>query len=111
MMNTVAGSCVEKELFCSYSKHLVNRFFKILPIKESGEESIAIYLEGLRDEIDGLRSFVKELNVDYNILSLLSILQFMIDNPNCDTEVVRRYVFHAISLCNKMDKKYRPDSR
>jgi len=39
-------------------------------------------------------------------VSLLNILQYLIDNPECSLTVVKREVFRAISICNKLKAKY-----
>ena len=103
---TVNGDIVSQELLSTYFKTLVNKFFKILPIKENGEESLDVYMKSLQSEILGCSDLIVALNNDPEILSLVSILQSLIDNPECSVKSVKREVFKAISICNKLKYKY-----
>ena len=82
------------------------RVFKILPLKESGERSLETYMKSLQAEHLGGNALVEAIHDDSMFLSLASILQYLIDNPDCDVVFVRREVFRAISICNKLREKY-----
>lgn len=90
----------------NYLRTLINLFFKILPIRESGENSLPTYMQSLQAELLGCHEFIEAIHNDPLFLSLLSILQYLIDNPSCDVSVVKREVFKAISICNKLKSKY-----
>lgn len=94
------------EILRNYINSLINLFFKILPLRESGEESLPIYLTSLQEELIGCKEFVIAINEDPAFLSLISILQYLIDNPECSVRSVRRKVFQCISVCNKLKEKY-----
>lgn len=83
----------------------INQFYKILPIKESGEATLTQYMTSLQREMLGCQSLIIALNDDALYLSLLAILQFMIDNE-CDIRVTRSEVFKAINILKKMQRKY-----
>ena len=102
MIDTVAGTPVSPELLCNYFKNLVNQFFKILPIRESGESSLTTYMQSLRAELLGCQELIGELRNDASYLTLLAILQYLIDNPECSIREVKREVFKALSICNKL---------
>ena len=85
---------------------LVNCYFKILPIRESGEKTIAVYLESLKAEMLGCGGLLEDIKNDPSYMTLLSILQYFIDHPDCDIAEVRREVFRAIRICNKIAGKY-----
>lgn len=104
-MNTITGHEISNELLINYLDTLVNQFFKILPIKESGEPSLNEFMRSLQIELIGCSALAEALSNDAMLLSLISILQYMIDN-DCDTPVVKREVFKAISICKKLKKKY-----
>lgn len=108
--DTTAGTHVEAGLFRSYLRFLIDRFFKILPIKESeveyGRDALSSYLQSLRLELLGCKELVIVLNDDPEIMSLLGILQYLIDNPDCSVRTVKREVFRAISICNKLRARY-----
>lgn len=106
MIGTKTGDQVSREMLHNYFGGLVNRFFKILPIREEGEDTLPLYMESLQHEILGCKEIINELNNDANLVSLVSILQFMIDNPECPVPDVKREVFRAINICNHMKAKY-----
>jgi hypothetical protein len=93
-----------------YLNGLVNLFFKILPIRESGEPSLKTYMESLRCEMLGCKSLVEAIDADPQYMSLVSILQFLIENEGCDVSVFKREVFKAISICNKLSARYAPEN-
>lgn len=88
-----------------YLKALIGQFYKILPIKESGEPSLDKYMESLQREMIGCQSLILALNNDELFLSLLAVLQYMIEN-DCDIGIVKCEVFKAINICKKLQKKY-----
>ena len=90
----------------NYLQSLIGRYYKILPLWESGEQSLGIYMQSLRDELIGCKEFVVAIQSDAMFLSLISILQCLIDNPTFSPHRVKREVFQAISLCNKLKAKY-----
>lgn len=89
----------------NYLDEMVNKFFKILPMKESNEPSLYEYMSSLQVELIGCEGVIKALHEDARYLTLISILQYLIDN-DCEVKVVKREVFKAISLCKKLRKKY-----
>lgn len=101
-IETSAGRPIDSQLLGNYFDSLVNHFFKILPIREQNEESLNTYLQSLQLELLGCEGFVTVIQKDASYLTLLSILQYLIDNPDCSQRVVRREVFRAISICNKL---------
>ena len=93
---------IETHLLCDYFRQLVNQFFKILPMRENGETTLGVYLVSLRSELIGLRNLPSSVDNNASLISLLSILQFLIDHPDCAVSEVRREVFRAIELCNRI---------
>lgn len=93
----------------NYFQYLVNHFFKILPMKESGEETLMQYMCSLKFEIGGFYRLYVETNYNAYVITLMSILQGLIDDPELDISVYRREVFHAISICNKLRAIYGKD--
>lgn len=88
-----------------YLKSLIGQFYKILPIKESGEPSLGKYMDSLQREMIGCQHLIVALDHDELYLSLLAILQYLVENE-CDTTVVKCEVFKAINICKKLQKKY-----
>ena len=106
MIETRMNTCIDNELVHSYFKSLVNSFFKILPMFENRESSLPTYLDSLQSELLGCGSFIPEFESEPQFLTLIAILQYMIDNPEEPVKKVRREVFKAISICNRMKTKY-----
>ena len=89
-----------------YLKSLVNRFFKILPLKEEGEDTLQEYMESLLMELLGFRKLSQAVENDNDFVTLVSILQYLVDNPDVEIRRVKREVFRAISICNKLSAIY-----
>lgn len=104
-IDTVNGSTIDMDLLNNYLKNLVNLFFKILPMRENEEDSLPVYMKSLQSELIGCKEIITALNNDHLFLSLISILQYLIDN-DCSVKDVRREVFNAISICNKLKTRY-----
>lgn len=100
---------MRKESMRKYVRSLVDRFFKILPLWEEQEESLRTYLESLLLELKGFNGLMCVLHDDRDYVSLLAILQYLIDHPETSTHTVKREVFRAISICNKLRAKYFAD--
>lgn len=90
----------------NYMRSLVDRFFKILPLWEEGEESLPTYLDSMLVELSGFRSMMFALHHDHDFVTLIAIIQYLIDNPETSSHTVKREVFRAISICNKLSSKY-----
>ena len=106
MVDTRTNTPISNELVHSYFKSLVNSFFKVLPMYENGESSLPTYLDSLQSELLGCGSFIPALAEESQFLTLIAILQYMIDNPEEPVKKVRREVFKAISICNRLKTKY-----
>lgn len=106
MVKTSAGIQMDATVLENYFRSLINLFFKILPLKESKERSLETYMRSLQAELLGCRSLVVAIHEDPLFLSLISILQYLIDHPESDVAFVRREVFRAISVCNKLKERY-----
>ena len=104
-MRTSANIKISNQLFQNYLSSLVDQFFKILPLKESGEPSLNEYIRSLQLEMLGCKQLVIALQHDAMYMRLLSILQYLLDN-DCETPVVKREVFKAITTCKKLQEKY-----
>ena len=93
------------QLIGNYLSSLVNQFFKILPLKESNEKSLPVYIKSLQREIIGFKSLVDGLGYDRDIIVLLSILEYMIlEDP--DVSIVKAEVFRAINICKKLNERF-----
>lgn len=103
---TTAGVPVTSTLLSKYFTNLVNRFFKVLPMRESEEATLGVYMRSLQIELLGYKELIVSIDENPLYLSLTSILQFLIDNPDCPITDVRREIFKAISICNQLKSIY-----
>lgn len=107
MITSINGISVSDELLQNYFQTLVNRFFKILPIRESGEETLTVYMRSLQCELLGCRKLIADMDNDSRFFALAAILEYLIDTPDCSIKEVKREVFRAIHICNQLNDKYR----
>jgi hypothetical protein len=63
-------------------------------------------MESLQAEVLGCEALVETIKADSMFLSLVSILQYLIDHTESEVIVFRREVFKAISICNKLKARY-----
>lgn len=89
-----------------YFDRMVGRLYKILPLKETGEDTIHDYLESLMVEMTGADILAGLSDQPYyvSIVSIVAYLNRRIDR--CDTRKVKREVFKAINLCKKLQHYY-----
>ena len=100
------GGELPERLLGNYLNSLVNCFYKILPIRESEEPSLSAYMQSLRAELVGCKGLVVSLDNDARFMTLISILQYLIDNPDCPVRTVKREVFKAIRICHNLKESY-----
>lgn len=105
----IANSDIDPEFLANYFKTMVNHFFKILPMRENEDPSLQIYLQSFQSELLGCKELIESLDADPQFITLLAILQYLIDTPEVPFRSLRREVFRAISICNKMRAKYVTD--
>ena len=105
-MMTIHHAEISREMVYGRIDDLISQFFKILPLRENASETLPQYISSLLREMLGLQSLMMELHDDGMYLSLLGILQYMLDHPDSDVSVVRSDVFKAIDIIKKLQKKY-----
>lgn len=102
IFETSVGEPMESAMLSTYFSSLVNRFFKILPIRESGDKTLGTYIRSLQLELIGCGNFVPFFSDEPRFVALLAVLQFFRDQPDAPVEDVRREVFRAINTCKKL---------
>ena len=107
MVQTITGKEIESTLLDNYFHVLVNRIFKILPMRENNEESLGTYLINLRDEMLGCQEMIPDIKTNSLYAGIMFTIQYLIDAPNCEVDDVKSKVFGAISMCNKIASSYR----
>jgi hypothetical protein len=96
---------IPNELFNNYLKYLVNKLFKVLPMKEHEVKSLNSYLRSLQIELIGSTELIGTLKNDPQFLSLMNTIQFFIDNE-FDNQTCKREVFKCIHILEDLQKKY-----
>ena len=104
--NTTTGAQLNAENLYGFFDCMVGRFFKILPMREDEIETLPVYMRSMQIELLGCKGLIDTLYDNALYVSLLSILQYLIDDPNCEISEVKREVFKAIEICNKLKSSY-----
>lgn len=107
-MMTCIDVPVNDEYVIRYISSLVNRCFKILPMREENESSINEYTSGLLRELIIFGDLFDCFRDRGNFVSLLCTVKFLDDNVcnnECSIRDIKREVFNAISLCNKLKQE------
>lgn len=110
MIQLSNGMTMDNAVLENYLRNLVNLFYKILPLRENEQPTLGTYMQSLQVELIGCKSLITALHEDSMFLSLLSILQYLIDDQNGEVSVYKREVFKAISICNKLRNRYAGES-
>jgi hypothetical protein len=99
---------IPNEMFCNYLGFLINKVYKILPMKEQNNITLHEYLESLQRELIGNIDLIIKLKEDNDFLSLMSKIQYLTSNEY-DNIICKKEVFSCISIIEKIIKKYRGD--
>ena len=103
---TTSGEPISRKLISSYFKRLINQFYKILPMSETNEESLPVYLDSLLVELLGCSELINEIGNDALYLVLVNTVKYMINHPDCPRVIIRREIFKSINICNKFVARY-----
>lgn len=107
---TAAGNGAETlspRLIENYFRSLVNRVYKILPMREDGTESLGKYLWRLEAELIGSEGLSSDVREDAYYGSLLNVVHYLVGHwQECSVDQVRQLVFDGISLCVKLRERY-----
>lgn len=106
MVLTSTGDYLDSTEICKYFNSLINRFFKILPMRENNEQSLQRYMFSLQRELIGCQKFFPDLEACDPFISLLSNLQYLIDDPNGPVPEVKSAVFRSINICTRLCERF-----
>ena len=94
-------------LIGNYLYTLVNRFYKILPMKESGEPTLTKYISSLRREMIGCLDLIEGLEWDGRYMTLLATLSYLETHMDeADNAAVKTEVFRAIGTIKQLRRSY-----
>lgn len=110
-VRTIYGTDMDGRMLDNYFAKLVNLIFKILPMRECEEKSLPVYLESLLCELTGFSALFPAIGFDAGMLTIMAIIQFLIEEPACSVQIVRREVFQAISICKMLRGRYGTEAK
>lgn len=91
--------------FQNYISFLINKVYKILPMKEEGCKTLTSYLENLQIEMLGNYELIECLKDEPQFISVLGVIQYFIEH-DFDVAICRRQVFSVIKSLENINKKY-----
>lgn len=95
---------IPEEALTTYLKALIDKVYKILPMKEENSDTLTCYLTGLIHELTGCYQLHYELVGEPRFLSVVNIVKYLESNEY-DTATCKREVFKAIRLIQNMTKE------
>lgn len=87
-----------------YLKSLINKVYKILPLKEEDSATIYQYLGGLAVEMQGCYDLHHELTESPQFMAALCVVQYLA-TEQYDVQTCRREVFKAINNISYLVEK------
>jgi hypothetical protein len=94
-----------KESFCNYFNFLINKTYKILPMKEENSRTLKLYLESYLRELVGNQELVHVLVNEPQFVTVLNTIQFLI-SEDYTVDVCRKEVFKCIRILEQINQKY-----
>lgn len=104
-MIEVKYGLLPKENFCRYFEFLINKTYKILPLKEEKSDTLKSYLESYQRELIGNMDLIPLLVDEPKFVTLLNTMQFLIAEEYSD-KVCKREVFKCIRILEEINEKY-----
>lgn len=104
-MIEVNYGALPKESFCNYFNFLINKTYKILPMKEENSRTLKLYLESYLRELVGNQELVHVLVNEPQFITVLNTIQFLI-SEEYTVDVCRKEVFKCIRILEQINKKY-----
>ena len=105
-MIEVKYGLLPKENFCKYFEFLINKTYKILPLKEEKSDTLKSYLESYLRELIGNQELVSVLVDEPKFITVLNTMQFLISEEYSD-KVCKKEVFKCIRILEEIkDNNY-----
>lgn len=104
-MIDVKYGLIPKESFCRYFEFLINKTYKILPLKEEKSDTLKSYLESYLRELIGNKELVEILVDEPRFITVLNTMQFLISEEYAD-KTCRKEVFKCIHILEEINAKY-----
>ena len=103
-MIEVKYGMLPKENFCKYFEFLINKTYKILPLKEENSDTLKSYLESYQRELIGNMDLIPLLVDEPRFITVLNTMQFLISEEYSD-KVCKREVFKCIHILEAIKEK------
>ena len=104
-MIEVEYGVIPKESFCRYFNFLINKTYKILPMKEENSITLKSYLESYLRELIGNKALINTLIDEPKFISILNSLEYLI-SEDYSNDVCKKEVFKCIHMLEEINKKY-----
>lgn len=104
-MIKVKYGLIPEESFCKYFEFLINKTYKILPLKEERSETLKSYLESYLRELIGNQKLISLLTNEPKFITVLNTMQYLISEDYSD-KVCKKEVFKCIHILEEINKKY-----
>lgn len=104
-MIEVKYGLIPNENFCRYFKFLINKTYKILPLKEANADTLQSYLESYLRELIGNKELIKFLVNEPRFITVLNTMQYLI-SEEYTISVCKREVFKCIHILEEINDKY-----
>lgn len=88
----------------SYLQNLVNKVYKVLPMKEEQCVTLTSYLLSLKNELIGCYNLWQVLEDEPQFLAVVNIIEYLA-SEEYDVAVCKREVFKAIRLIESVKQK------
>lgn len=103
MIETSYGQITEK-LCDNYFGCLINKIYKILPLKEEQFPTVNQYIESLLFEMTGNKKIIASIREDGQYLAVIGTLENL---RQCDSiKICKKEIFKCIRLIDSLNKRY-----
>ncbi len=103
-MNTVYGDIPDRSIK-AYLKALINKTYKILPMKEENSSTLKLYIEGFVRELTGFMNLFDFLIEDQQFMTLITTLVYLA-SEDYDNLICKKEVFKCIHIVEHIEKSY-----
>lgn len=91
-MIDVKYGLLPKETFCKYFDFLIDKTYKILPMKEENSSTLHTYLESYQRELIGNKDLVYLLVDEPQFITVLNSIQFLISEKYTNAVCKKKYL-------------------
>ena len=104
-MIEVKYGLIPKESFYKYFQYLINKTYKILPLKEEESKTLKSYLDSFLRELIGNRDLIVALVDEPQFITVLNTLEFLA-TETYSVQICKKEVFKCIRILTEINGKY-----